>query len=255
MSPYFSIITVVLNGEKYLDQTIKSVIDQHNVNYELIIIDGGSTDRTLDIIHKYNNHITKWISEPDHGIYEAMNKGIKFSTGDFISFLHSDDYYLPDTLYRVAQIANKTYADVYHGNVMIMSRNDDIEKARLFKPTHDIKSLGKGGSIYQPATFVRKNIFARIGIFNEKFRIVADYDFFLRAEKNYCSFHHIDEILTVFRAGGVSDTYESYIEAFHLLKYYGKPKDYLNNTVLLIKAYSNHLKSRLARYIRSILGV
>jgi glycosyltransferase involved in cell wall biosynthesis len=253
-SPKFSIITVVLNGEKYLEQTIKSVITQYNTNYELIIIDGGSTDRSVDIIQKYDKQIAKWISEPDSGIYNAMNKGLKFAQGDLISFLNSDDYYLPDTLFKVAQTANKIYADIYHGNVMKLPRHDNIEKAIAVKATNNIRSLGKGEYIYQPATFMRNDIFRKIGMFNEKLRIVSDYDFFLRAEKNRCSFHHIDQTLTVFRTGGISTSYKSYIEGFHLLRYYGTFNDYTKNLKLLIRSYVNHKKRGLSTILRSALN-
>ena len=104
---YISIITVVLNAEKTIEKTIKSVISQSYKNFELIIIDGGSTDGTIDVIRKYNNKISYWISEKDKGIYYAMNKGIKKSSGNIIGILNSDDYYLKNALKTVNEYFNK----------------------------------------------------------------------------------------------------------------------------------------------------
>ena len=109
--PLISVITVVLNGEKYLEESILSVIKQTYENVELIIIDGGSTDKTLNIIRKYENSIDFWISEQDSGIYNAMNKGIKLSTGDFIGFVGSDDYLYLDTLEKLAKVAKDKAID------------------------------------------------------------------------------------------------------------------------------------------------
>ena len=97
-----SVITVCFNSKETLEQTIKSVVGQEYEDKEYIVIDGGSTDGTVDILKKYAEQIAFWLSEPDEGIYDAMNKGIKHATGDVIAFLNSDDWYEPDTLTRVA---------------------------------------------------------------------------------------------------------------------------------------------------------
>ena len=101
--PLFSIITVVYNGEKFLEKTIASVVNQSCKNFEYIIIDGGSTDKSLDIIRKYEKKIDYWVSEKDNGIYDAFNKGMIVSKGEFIGFINSDDIYKKDalTLYRI----------------------------------------------------------------------------------------------------------------------------------------------------------
>ncbi len=253
MYPYFSIITVVLNGEKHLEQTINSVLNQDYADYEYIIVDGGSTDGTLGIIQKYEDRITKWISEKDSGIYEAMNKGIRFAKGDFVSFLNSDDFYLPGTLQKVADIIRNNNADIYHGNVLILDDKNTIADATLGHHTGDVTSLGIGGFLYQPSAFTKKIVFDRIGFFNDKLKIVSDYDFFLRASKHNFLFYRIEEPLTAFRSGGISDSYKSFFEAYHLFKYYGKPLNYFNNTVLLTKSFLSYYKRILTTHMRKLL--
>ena len=130
--PLISVIIVVLNGEKYLEQSILSVIKQTYVNVEIIIIDGGSTDKTVDIIRKYENSIDFWISDKDSGIYNAMNKGIRLSTGDFIGFVGSDDYLYLDTLEELAKVAKNQVIDFTVGPVDIIKKNGQLlEKASV----------------------------------------------------------------------------------------------------------------------------
>ena len=239
----------MFNGEEFLEQTIQSVINQGYSNFEYIIIDGGSTDNTLNIILKYEKAITIWISEKDKGIYAAMNKGIALSKGEFISFLNSDDYYLPGTFKKVAQEIESNVADIYHGDVQILSRNSPIEFAKPAFGTENISKLGRGEYIYQPATFIRKSIFEKVGVFNEKLKIVSDYEFFLRAESRQCKFYHINEILTVFRSGGISDSSRTLNEAYVLLKYHGTVNDYFKLTFLIIKRNSKKIVKRILKRI------
>ena len=116
--PYISIITVVKNGEKYLEETIKSVINQTYKNYEYIVIDGGSKDKTLDIIKKYSDKIDYWVSETDKGLYDAFNKGMQLAKGDFIGIINSDDVYLSKTLEILKKyINNNPNIDFIFGSV------------------------------------------------------------------------------------------------------------------------------------------
>jgi len=110
--PLVSIVTVVYNGEKYLEQTIRSVINQRYDNIEYIIIDGGSTDGTLDIVEKHEKMIDYWISEPDEGIFDAMNKGIKICRGELIGLINADDYYAPNAIERVVSCYLKEKPDL-----------------------------------------------------------------------------------------------------------------------------------------------
>ena len=152
-TPLISVITVVYNGDKHLEQTIKSVVNQKNNNIEYIIVDGGSSDQTLDIIKRYDKAVDCWISEADSGIYNAMNKGILLSKGDYISFLQADDWYDPDAISKVVSSLSEDL-DYVFGNVDILDGNDNF-----------VKTIGCSINSYKvrmpfgyPALFVKRSI-------------------------------------------------------------------------------------------------
>ena len=120
--PLITVVTVVRNGEKTLEKTILSVINQTYKNVEYIIVDGASTDGTLEVIKKHEDRISYWISEPDKGIYDAMNKGIDLATGDYIALLNSDDWYEKDTCEIIANKINEGRADIYYGMVRVIDK-------------------------------------------------------------------------------------------------------------------------------------
>ncbi len=128
--PLISVITVVYNGAKYLEETIKSVINQTYPNVEYIIIDGGSTDGTLDIIKKYEDYIDYWVSEKDNGQSDALNKGFSIATGDIFFYLASDDILLPGVLKKIAKIFQEEDIDFLYGNRLIIDANDNVLSER-----------------------------------------------------------------------------------------------------------------------------
>ena len=195
-----SIITITLNSEKYLEQTIHSVTQQTYPNIEYILVDGGSTDRTLDIITKHEPQIDEWISEPDDGIADAMNKGLRLATGDYILFLHSDDYLLDEkVLERIVPYLN-TKRDVYLCSIY----QSWGESLRLCKPRGLTSWMNlKTGVLHQGALCSRA-LFEQIGEFNTSYTIAMDYDFFLRAYRAVSSSVIIDMPLSVMRMVGVS---------------------------------------------------
>ncbi len=179
MAPKISIITVALNSETYLEQTITSVINQSYKHIEYIIIDGGSHDNTLRIIKKYEARIDHWISEPDDGIADAMNKGLALASGDYILFLHSDDYLLNATVLERASAFLQRKFDLYIFSVFLKNENS--------KGKSRIKSLGfwtnfKMGSCHQ-GQLCSKKVFDELGGFNTSFKIAMDYDFILRSSR------------------------------------------------------------------------
>lgn len=211
-NPLITVITVVYNGEKYLEETILSVINQSYENIEYIIIDGGSTDGTLDIIKKYEDKIAYWVSEKDNGIYDAMNKGIKQSKGDLIGMINADDYYEKDTLLFVADAFAREEKDVFYGDIFYL---DGVERSLV--PAHDtglkygifpysFKWIWVNMLFGHPTTFVKKTIYDEIGLFDTSYRISGDYDFFFKLVKAQKQFYYIKEPLVTFRLGGVSDT-------------------------------------------------
>jgi hypothetical protein len=165
--PLITVITVVYNGAKYLEDTIKSVINQTYPNVEYIIIDGGSTDGTIDIIKKYEDYIDYWVSEPDKGIYDAMNKGIVVVSGEWINFLGSDDIILNDAVNKVLKYLNRKNIAIY-GNVIMKTTNKVYDgKFNYFKLFFKRNICHQ--SIFYNASVIKKYFF------NLKYNILADY--------------------------------------------------------------------------------
>lgn len=212
--PLVTIITVVLNGESFLEQTINSVLNQTYTNIEYIIIDGGSKDKTLTIINKFKNKIDYWISEPDNGLYFAMNKGIGLANGDLIGILNADDYYEPNAISQIINSYLKTNAAILHGDIILESNKSKIR----MKP--DFNKMMQQPSIFHPTCFVKKEVYNKINCFNTSYKISADYDFLLRCIKNNFKFEYVPEIITHFRPGGMSASCASNIEGYKIMKYH-----------------------------------
>lgn len=180
-NPLVSIITIVYNGEKYLEQAIRSVLDQSYGNLEYIIVDGKSTDGSLDIIKRYEDRIDYWVSEPDEGISDAMNKGIKLSNGDIIAHLHADDYYPDATVVSSVQdaFANDQKACWLTGGINIV-REPGKRLMEIKVRGYSYKSLIKGNIILHPSTFIRRKAFEQVGLFNPVYKYAMDYDLWIR---------------------------------------------------------------------------
>ena len=193
-----SVITVVFNGEKYLEQTIQSVLSQSYQNIEYIIVDGGSTDGTLDIIRKYDSQLAYWKSEPDKGISDAFNKGIALSTGDLIGILNADDWYEPEAVARM--VAQYEPESVLHGNKQYW--NEDGSQAHQARPNLDILPLEM--SLNHPTVFVSKSLYEKHGVFDLNYKLAMDYHLLLRLYNAGAKFIHVDHIIANMRLGGVS---------------------------------------------------
>lgn len=199
--PLVSIITPCLNSEKYIEQTILSVINQTYLPIEYIIIDGGSTDGTLDIIKKYQDKISQIISEKDEGIYDAMNKGIKRTNGEIIGIVNSDDWYKKNAIEKIVQeYLSHNKLGVIHGNMNIWKNNKIIG---IKKPNLNINA--KTNFAWHPTCFVPKKIYDNYGLFDTKYKIASDIDFLLRLKNNRINFYYIPEVITNYRLGGASD--------------------------------------------------
>ena len=198
-NPLVTVITVVYNGESFLEETIKSVISQTYSNVEYIVVDGGSTDKTLSIIRKYSHAIDYWISEPDNGIYDAMNKGIGFSRGSFVSILNSDDYYFKDT--ALEEIMEMSSNAAIAGNTHIL--DECSGKLSIFEGLKG--KLNIQIPFMHPAFLVKKEVYERIGCFDRRYKVAADCDFIMRVYS--CEDIYISDIdFVVMRSGGVSDS-------------------------------------------------
>ena len=201
-----SIITVCYNSETHLEEAIQSVINQSYENKEYIIIDGGSTDRTLSIIETDRNKIDYFVSEPDKGISDAFNKGIMAATGDVIGIINSDDKLEKDALQIVAE-SYEDSVDLYRG---ILKMWDD-ETGYVYNqyPTMDWPKLPFKMAVAHPSTFVTKRAYNQYGNYDVGLKYSMDLDLLLRFERNQVVKKYIDYPLAFFRLGGVSQSNES----------------------------------------------
>ncbi len=199
-----SIISVALNSAAYIEDCIESVVKQDYEDIEYIVIDGGSTDGTIEIIKRYEEGIVKWISEPDRGIYDAMNKGIKAVTGDVIGILNSDDIYVHDSVITIVMSYLSKDMDTCYGDLVYVDRNDTNKRGRYWKPGPFIKDKFKRGWMPpHPTYFVKRKIYEEFGLFDINFQLAADYELMLRfLYINNVSTIYIPECLVKMRAGG-----------------------------------------------------
>jgi glycosyltransferase involved in cell wall biosynthesis len=227
-----SIITVCLNSEETVRETIKSVLSQSYLNVEYIIIDGGSTDTTMKIVGEYEKHIATIVSENDLGIYDAMNKGLKLATGDIIGILNSDDiFYSTDVLTDVVQTFKDHVADIVFGAVQIVeSRN--INKVRRVYQRKNFKPwmLKYGWMPPHPATFVRTEVYSQYGIFSLQYETAADYELFVRwFYLHKLNYHATGQFLIKMRGGGVTNS---------------GIRSYINTTLQIISICKTHKFTR-----------
>ncbi|RJQ17504.1 MAG: glycosyltransferase [Nitrospiraceae bacterium] len=203
-----SIITAAFNNCDTVEDSIRSVINQKYENIEYIVVDGGSSDGTVEIVKEYQGKIAKWISESDKGIYHALNKGLKMSTGDIIGFLHADDLYANDMVidWVVSRIVNCDTEGCY-GDLLYVNKKNTDKIVRYWKSRPYSEGLFQNGWMPpHPTFFVRKEVYERHGFFNTDFKIASDYELMLRfIEKNKISTHYIPEVLVKMRAGGTSN--------------------------------------------------
>ncbi len=200
MQPKITIITVTFNSEQYLEDTITSVINQTYPFIEYIIVDGQSTDGTLELIKKYEPRITQWISEPDKGIADAMNKGIAMASGEFILFLHSDDYLLETNSIETAVNFMDENNDIFAFSIFFQIKSSLHKQKSVWNPLFNFKT-----KLFHQGVFCRRDLFDNIGLFDIQLQIAMDYDFFLRAYRKNCHVKLINEyIVTIMRDTGIS---------------------------------------------------
>lgn len=203
-----SIITISFDSAETLQDTIQSVAIQSYPDIEYIIIDGGSTDGTLDIINKNSDIISTWVSEPDKGIYDAMNKGIRMATGDIIAIMNSDDFYVhADVISQVVERFRKSGADSVYGNIQYIDRHEPTKVIRNWVSGHyQRQKFLMGWMPPHPAFFVKRNIYHTYGNFDTRLKTSADYELMLRfLYKHKISSHYLPELLVYMRTGGASN--------------------------------------------------
>jgi len=201
-----SIITIAYNSAKTIEDTIKSVVSQNYPNIEYIIIDGGSKDDTLKIVAKYKSQIAKVISEPDKGIYDAMNKGVNHATGDIIGILNSDDFYAANDVVTsiAAAIGNKD--SIYADLVYVAQNNTNKVIRKWISGQYTKGSFLKGWMPPHPTFFIKKECYTKYGTYNLALKSAADYELMLRMlHKNEISVTYLPKIITKMRVGGQSN--------------------------------------------------
>ena len=203
MNPKISIITITFNSEKTLEETILSVVSQEYDNLEYLIIDGKSSDKTLEIVETYRNKIAFVISEKDRGISDAFNKGIKYATGEIIGIINSDDVLLPGALQAIAD-AYAPNVDVYRGNTLVWNDQNDV-KTRI-RPTMKMKLSKPIGNVCHQSTFVTKNCYENLGAYNVDFKYMMDADVLYRFYRAGAIFKYVDYDMALFRLGGVTNS-------------------------------------------------
>ena len=200
VKPRISVVTVIFNAESFLEQTIQSVISQTYNNIEYVIIDGASDDGSVEIIKRYGDAIDYWVSEPDRGIAHAMNKGIRASSGDYLLFLHADDYFLNEHVIQTAVSRMDTECDIAAFNIIFQNGGHWTEcRSRGFDYWLNFKT----GLCHQ-AVFCSRALFERLGGFDESYKVAMDYEFWLRAYREGITPKLFNYALTCMRDTGIS---------------------------------------------------
>jgi glycosyltransferase len=204
-----SVITVVYNNDKTISEAINSVLSQNYDEIEYIIIDGASRDNTLTIIKEYQSRISKFVSEPDTGLYDAMNKGVRLATGDVIGILNSDDIYqdrnvISDIMY---QFNSDEKVDLVYGDLVYVKQDDTNKIVRNWRSNKYYPNFFEDGNVPpHPSLFVKTEVYKESGLFNLDFKLAADYEFMLRIFKKH-SFKskYINRIIIRMRLGGATN--------------------------------------------------
>ena len=225
MSCFFSIITIAYNSAQTIERTLKSVLAQTYTDYEYIIVDGASKDDTLKIVKQYEPLFEgrmKWISEPDKGIYDAMNKGILMSSGEIIGIVNSDDWLEPNTLQILVDEISKDSDNrekILTGEMLFHYEDGRTQHYPTSFERYEYFAKRYRMGLNHPATFVPRVIYDRIGIFDDRFKLYADADFIIRCYEAGVGVHFINKVLSNMSDGGASNVRTKKELTDSLLKY------------------------------------
>ncbi len=201
-NPKISVVTVVYNSKALIENTVKSIINQSYNHIEYIVVDGGSTDGTIDILNRYKKNISTLISEPDHGIYDAMNKGIRLATGDFVVFINSGDKFSSDDILEIIfSNPEAASADVVYGDTDITDSEGNIIHSRRHRPPERLnwKSFKRGMLVCHQSFIVRREL---VESYNLNYRYAADFDWCIRILKKSKSVYNSQQVISLFLEGG-----------------------------------------------------
>ncbi len=243
--PKLSVITIVYNNVRDIERTLLSVLNQTYPNIEYVVIDGASTDGTLEILKKYENRLTRLISEKDKGIYDAMNKGLAQASGDYVLFMNSgDEIYAPDTVEKVFSSAPD--ADIYYGETEMYDEDWNSMGQRRHKApeTFSWKDFKYGMNISHQAIYIRKSL---TDSYDPLYKLSADIDWIIRAAKKAGKIVNTRMYVAKYLVGGMSKKKhrQSLIERFHIFsKHYGLIPNVFNHAVIAFRLAFYYLKHR-----------
>ena len=243
-----SIITVVWNNEDTIKDAIDSVLAQTYENIEYIIIDGASSDGTVEIVKSYGNKITKFLSEKDNGLYDAMNKGIVQATGDIVGILNSDDFYIDEFVIEkvVQEFKDKEVDSLFADLVFVKPENLD-KTVRYYDSSHfRPEKFAYGWMPAHPTFFVRKEIYDKYGTFKLDYKIAADYEILVRFLQKYkISYTYLNQVIIKMRLGGISTN--------------GVKSNYILNKEIIRACRENGISTSwvkvLSKYPKKMLGL
>ncbi|MDB5131636.1 MAG: PGL/p-HBAD biosynthesis glycosyltransferase [Mucilaginibacter sp.] len=245
VKPTLSVITVVFNNARDIERTLLSVINQTYPAIEYIVIDGQSTDGTLEIIQHHKDRVAKLVSEKDNGIYDAMNKGLAIATGDYVIFMNSaDEFYANNTVEQV--FATTHDADIYYGETEMINEAGEILGQRRHKAPEyfNWRSFNYGMNVSHQAIYIRKSITEP---FDRRYQLSADIDWIIRAAKKAKKIVNVNQYVARYQVGGMSKAKhrQSLFERFDIMKrYYGLVPTVLNHAVIAFKLGKYWLKNR-----------
>ncbi len=204
-----SIVTVCFNCAATIGDTVKSVLSQGHRDVEYIVVDGGSTDGTQELVTTYNGRIGKFVSEPDEGIYDAMNKGMRMAEGDFVAFLNADDIYVDDRVISdVVTAAQAQSVDAVYGDLLYVRRDDTDKVVRYWKAGAYLPGAFRLGWVPpHPTFFCRRDVLKEVGCFDPRYRIAGDFELMLRLlDKHRIRVGYVERPLVRMRVGGRANT-------------------------------------------------
>jgi len=202
-----SIITPNRNGAEYIEKTLSSILDQQGCKIELIVVDGASSDNSMDVIRRFENRLAFCISEPDKGMYDAINKGMRLARGDILAYLNSDDFYYPGTLEFVAKyFQDNPVVDLVYGDLNFVDSNNRV----IFKQNYPSFNKSRFRSMHysmigQPGSFWRRSLWEKVGEFDTSLKMASDFDFYIRAGESG-RIAHVQKTLAAFRVHDKSMT-------------------------------------------------
>ncbi|MBD3748347.1 MAG: glycosyltransferase [Sphingobacteriales bacterium] len=235
-NPKLSVITVVYNNAQHIERTVKSVISQSYKNIEYLVIDGASTDGTLEILQKYQKQIHLLISEPDQGIYDAMNKGLDLATGDYVLFMNSgDEIFAADTIEKVFK--SQAFADIYYGETEMLNEQLQSEGRRRHQVPENLNlnSFKYGMSVSHQAIYIKKSITQP---YNLNYQLSADIDWILAALSKAESIANTHQYVAKYLMGGLSKKKhrQSLLERYQIFKkYYGFLPNLFNHFIIALR--------------------